>query len=859
MAVDTQKPLQNNIRLLGAMLGETISLFEGKDLFNKVEKVRRLAQKARLGDKQARKDIEKTFQKLGSAEKYKIAKSFTQFLQLANVAEQTHRIRRRKQHRATGGSPQKASPFDTFSRLMKGGVKASEIKSALRDVQIELVLTAHPTEALMPHAIRAQRDLSALLLRLDETDLPEDDAAFVNNDIRAIVMRLWLGGMVRERKPTPVDEARYGLELSERILWRAVPHFFYQLSAAYKKVVGDMSDLFPSPFRYASWMGGDRDGHPGVTSKTTEKVLHETSHAIIVRYIASLKELSDILVFDKDKRGTALQKGCRQRIEAMEKKLRAFKNGLLHGKSLYSRAEFLSDLDGLRIFIKKGGAEKLAYGYLQVLIWRVRVFGLCFLKLDVRQSADVHENAVADIVAGYRDLTEEKKIAKLQSLMRGNTRLPKKLSPQTAEVIATLKLFKTLPHEFFGAYIISMAATASDILEAVFLLKVAGVKHKVPVCPLFETPDSLEKARGVMKQLYAIPLYKKYLDAEQEIMLGYSDSSKRGGYMNAAWFIYKLQSDLQELGRKQGIKTTFFHGRGGTIARGGGPIETALLALPRPHASHRIRATEQGEAIDAKFGLPEVAERTMELYLSGFLEAVLSKPHKYPKAWISAMDNLAAASSKSFRKSVYETPEFLTHYEQLTPMPELSLLKIGSRPGRRKKGGDLENLRAIPWVFGWTQSRTLLPAWLGVAEGIETEIKAGRLKTLQAMYKGWPFFKSIVDLVEMAVAKADEGVTEYYSSLLVEPSLQWLTKDYIKKLDATRKSLLKVMQRKQILEGKQVLARSIRIRSPYVDVLNVMQAHLLKEYRTKKRPDRDLRRTLALTIGGISAGMRNTG
>jgi phosphoenolpyruvate carboxylase len=404
-----------------------------------------------------------------------------------------------------------------------------------------------------------------------------------------------------------------------------------------------------------------------------------------------------------------------------------------------------------------------------------------------------------------------------------------------------------------------MAANASDVLAPLFLMKVAGVTDKVRICPLFETPDALEKACAIMDDLYKIPVYRAHAGTHQQIMVGYSDSAKRGGYMNSAWEIYRLQSGLQAVGHKYKIKTTFFHGRGGSVARGGGPIETALLALPRPHQSGTIRVTEQGEAINAKFGLPEVAERTMELYLSGFLEAMLSKPEKQPASWIAAMDRLAHHSASVFRKVVYEQPDFMKHYTQLTPTAELSLLKIGSRPGRRKKDGGLESLRAIPWVFGWTQSRTLLPAWLGIAEALEAEISAGNLKVLQDMYKRWPFFQSVIDLVEMVVAKADVEVTRYYSALLVEPSLQWMTEDYLARLAETKKTLLKVVQRKKLLETSKVLDRSIRIRSPYVDVLNILQAHLLKEYRALSRPPAALRKTLALTIGGISAGMRNTG
>jgi phosphoenolpyruvate carboxylase len=857
---DTLRPLSNNIHLLGDILGETICQFEGRRVFDKVEKLRQLAQKARRGQPRAQRLIERELHTLSHDEKYKVAKAFTEFLRLANLCEQVHRIRRRNDYRRKGAAPQRASPLDTFSRLLKAGVKPSAIKTALLNVQIELVLTAHPTEAEMPQAIRAYRDLAICLLKLDSPELAAFDRELVLRDIRSLVIQLWLSGIVRDKKPTPAEEARYGLELAERILWRAVPDFHYQMSAAYRQAVGDMADLFPRPIRFASWMGGDRDGHPGVTAHVTKQVLNETSRAATGRYLAAIQGLRNIFVFDNDARGIRLHKGCQKRLDTMEGKLKAFRRGLAKGRTSFTRVEFLALLYDLQRFLKESGAELLAKGPLQEFIWRVRVFGLCFLKLDIRQSADVHAAAIDDLMGGrYAALSEPQKIRALTAALRRPGKHTKRASRQTAEVLKTLRLYRQVPLEFLGPYIISMASHVSDLLGAMFLLKAAGVAEKVRLCPLFETPESLANACAVMEALYKIPLYRRHAGAQQQIMLGYSDSAKRGGYLNSAWEIYKLQSDLGTLGKRHGIKTIFFHGRGGSVARGGGPIETSLLALPRPHLARTIRITEQGEAINAKFGLPEVAERTMELYLSGFLEAVLSKPQKQSAAWIETMDRLALRSVAVFREVVYERPDFMKHYMQLTPIAELGLLKIGSRPGRRGKDGGLESLRAIPWVFGWTQSRTLLPAWLGIAEALDAEIRAGNLKTLQEMYRRWPFFQSVIDLVEMVVAKADAQVTKYYSALLVEPALQPVTRDYLRRLAATKKTLLKVMQRRRILETMPVLARSIRIRSPYVDVLNILQAHLLKEYRALPRPPAALRRTLALTISGISAGMRNTG
>lgn len=842
-------PLQHNIHLLGEILGDTISACEGRDFFLKVESLRRLAKRARK-DKSAQAHMEREMNALTGAEKYKVAKAFTEFLQMANVAEQTHRIRRRRYYRAAGRAPQKASPVDMFARLLKAGVPVPKIKQALVDIQIELVMTAHPTEVMLPGTIRTYRDLSANLLALDNPALPPSERAQIVNAIRAIVLRQWLTRQMRDDRPSPQEEAKYGLELTEKILWTAVPQFFRQLRGAFNQTIGSMVDLFPCPIRFASWIGGDRDGHPGVTAAVTRDVLDMSMTAARRLYHRELEILRLKLIFDHDApAGVKVNAYCAKSIADLRAKL---DGGM-------SRADFMRGLETLKAFLQKNNLWTLVEKEFQDLIWRVRTFGLSLLKLDLRQSAEVHKNAVAAFIKGYADMPEDKKIAALLRALKGRVKKPPRLSAENREVLKTLELLRDYPAESFGPYIISMAAEASDLLAVQFLMKAAGVTEYYAICPLFETPDSLAGAARVMERVYGIPAYRRYIRDHQEIMLGYSDSGKRGGYIKSAWEIYNLQQDLMAVGRKRGISTTFFHGRGGAIARGGGPIEMSLLALPRPLASRSIRVTEQGEVINAKFGLPEVAGRTMEIYTSGFMEAVLSPPVKYPAAWQKVMDRLSAVTAADFRKAIYESPDFMDHYEQLTPARELSLLKIGSRPGSRKKGGGLESMRAIPWVFSWTQSRTILPVWKGVAAGIEKEIADGNLKTLQEMYRKWPFFRSIIDLIEMAVSKADIGVTQYYSNLLVDKRLQPVTAIYMKELAHVRKLLVRVSGHGRMLENNPVLKRSIEIRSPYVDILNILQAHLLKEYRAARHPSRDLMRTLALTFSGVSAGMRNTG
>jgi phosphoenolpyruvate carboxylase len=468
---------------------------------------------------------------------------------------------------------------------------------------------------------------------------------------------------------------------------------------------------------------------------------------------------------------------------------------------------------------------------------------------------------VARLIPGYETLDEEGKTARLlASLKKTKIIVPKTLPPETREVLATLAMLRDYPAEMFGSYIISMASTVSDILAVQFLMKAAGVEKKIPICPLFETPDTLESAAENMSQLYKIPAYRRIAGKRQEVMLGYSDSGKRGGYMRSLWDIYLLQEDLTRLGQRYGIETVFFHGRGGAIARGGGPIESVLGMMPRPQKLPSLRITEQGEIINAKFGLPGIAGRTMERYFSGMMEAHFAKGETVPPVWRQTMERLAAASAASFRETVYDDDgTFLKHFRELTPVRELSLLKIGSRPGSRKKSGGLESLRAIPWVFSWTQPRIMLPVWKGVAEALQAEIRKHGEQTLRDMYKGWPFFTAIIDMIEMSASFADPAVAQYYSKLLVHDNLQTKTDQYMDELKSARRLLLRIKEQKELLAENPVLRRAIEVRTPYVDVLNILQAHLLKKYRSGGKRHPDIRNTLALTFSGISAGLHNTG
>ena len=846
-------PLESNIRLLGDVLGAVIAESEGRAFFNKVEHLRELGQLGRsraAGHAKAAGRMAALITAASPAERYKIAKAFTELMQLMNVAEQAHRIRRRRHYRAAGNAPQKSSPDDMFARLIARGVSPARIKKALRDLNLELVITAHPTEVMMPETIRAYRDIAATLLALDNPALAEEERTALLADLRALVLRQWQARSLRDERPTPQDEARYGIELTEKILWTAVPLFFRQLRAAYNRKIGSMADLFPCPIRFASWMGGDRDGHPGVTAAVTREVLDMSIAHARRLYDREIDTLSAKLTF-------APESAADRRLQAaFARHIDTLRRNLADGTT---RPQFMARLESLKTLLQRHNLLPLVEKELQNLIWRVRVFGLSLLKLDLRQDAAVHARAVASLLPGYLEKDEAGRLKSLAAALgKKRIALPRRLPAETREVLATFGVLRDYPAELFGNYIISMATQASDLLAVQLLLKAAGVKAHIPICPLFETPDALAGAADVMRAAYAVPVYRRYAGRQQDIMVGYSDSGKRGGYFQSLWQIYCLQEDLTRIGRRHGIETAFFHGRGGAIARGGGPIESVLAMMPRPLATHRLRITEQGEIINSKFGMPGIAGRTMERYLSGLMSAIFARKTALPRDWRQMMTRLSDASAADFRHAIYEDPHFLAHFQQLTPAREMSLMKIGSRPGSRKKNGGLESMRAIPWIFSWTQPRVMLPAWKGVAAALSAEIDHGHFKTLRAMYKGWPFFRALIDMVEMSTALADEKVTEYYSRLLVKKDLQARTDDYMAELHMARRLVATVKGLRRPLQENPVLAHGIAVRTPYVDVLNILQAQVLADYRAGHHA-RAVQDTLALTFSGISAGMYNTG
>ncbi len=891
---DRLKPLKRDIRFLGQILGQMLQRFGAQNLLQEVEKLRHLAKEVRRGagsEGALVARLERHFQKMDPTTRHQVAKAFTEFLRLANIAEQQHRVRRRLHYESVSPRPQPGSIEATLQGLKPA--QKRELKGILSHLQIDLVLTAHPTETQKRSAIRRYKRIAQALGDLEDPKLSRWKRIQVHQEMEQHIQALWLTDVVPESKPTPLAEARFGTSVVEETLWEALPELYRKLDYFSQRFLGEGLPIDSSPLIFSSWIGGDRDGNPFVTAEVTRQILFQSLKQALNLYQAELNKLVEDFSFSQaSPRLLAKVKSptepYRQIFLDLIERLKETRSFLYTNPRAFTDApqralrqvnDLLEPLKLCQESLCEVGALELANGRLIDLIRRLRGFGLVLLPLDIRQSADVHSEAVADLCRkllgiDYLVLSEKERQKFLLGQIKKMTRSRRPvgeglhlqgadLQEMTQEVLQTCRLLEEFPRGSFRSYIIAMAEQASHVLEVWFLMSWAGVKSPPQLVPLLETPESLDRAPKLMKELFSHSEYRQHIHHHQQVMIGYSDSAKRSGRLSASWTLYRAQEELEQLGRDYSVQMEFFHGRGGSIGRGGGPIHLALQSQPQGLSSPRLRITEQGESIEAKFGLPEIAGRTLELYVSGVMESHLAKGKKISSLWSRVMQELAEDSAQAFRSRIEQDPHFLPHYLQITPLEELSFLKIGSRPKKRKKQFTLESLRAIPWIFSWTQNRSLLPSWLGVGEALERQITEGRLTELQKMYSQWPFFRATMDLIEMVLAKADPAIVRYYSKVLVEDALQRRTQEDLQSYQRAVKAVLAVTGHRQLLEGHPVLRRSIDVRTPYVDVLNVLQAQLLLTHRQHKTQgasvDAQLEKTMALTISGISAGMRNTG
>lgn len=874
--------LRENVRLLGELLGQSIQRFPGQDCYERIEEIRAAAKADRLQESGSGQRLVTLLGQLSDTELLPVTRAFNQFLNLANLAEQYHGIRRKRGH----PSDLMVESFgEVFERLKSGGVDADELHRRVADLRIEFVLTAHPTEVARRTLILKYDEMSDCLAQLDHDDLMPAEHDEIVDRLSQLITEAWHTDEIRHERPTAVDEAKWGFAVIENSLWQALPKFLRSLDASLSDATGKGLPLGVSPVRIASWMGGDRDGNPNVTHEVTRQVFllgRWMAADLYLRDIQSLRaELSMWQASDELKAQTGdSREPYRQVLARLRERLirtRDWAEAGVKGQPadntdiLFENEDLTAPLELCYRSLVECGLEHIADGPLLDTIRRAHTFGLPLIRLDIRQEASRHAEAVAEIVdylgqGDYLSWSEQERQHFLLTELSGRRPLvPRNWRPSEAvgEVLATCEVVAGQTPEALGSYVISMASKPSDVLSVILLLREAGMQFPMRVVPLFETLSDLQGAPDSMAALYELEWYRDYCNGRQEVMIGYSDSSKDAGQLMAAWAQYQAQEKLTQVANRYGVHLTLFHGRGGTVGRGGGPANRAILSQPPGSVNGSFRITEQGEMIRFKFGLPRLAVQSLTLYTTAVIEATLAPPPEPEDSWREVMDWLTERSLKSYRDVVRENPDFVPYFRQVTPETALGKLALGSRPARRKPTGGVESLRAIPWIFAWTQMRLMLPSWLGSDVALEEAARHDRLPELREMMRGWPFFRTYVDMLEMVLAKADLRIASYYEQTLVEDdSLKALGTDLRERLRGCIERLLELKDQQSLLEGEPVFAHSMRVRNPYTDPLHYMQAELLKRDRESEGkgevPDM-VERALKVTMAGISAGMRNTG
>ena len=883
---DPHKALRDDVRLLGELFGETLRGREGEALYALIEEVRALAKRAHADDELAFHELADRLSELPLDSAVPLARAFAQFLTLANIAEQHHRVRRRREYaRDPAHGPQPGSCADAFAQWRAKGWSSDALAAAVQSLRIELVLTAHPTEIARRTLLQAYRRIGDVLAVRDRPDLTAEESDAALDALRREIATVWQTEEVRDRAVSPLDEVRGGLAVFEQTLWEALPAYLRQVDRA----LGRPLPLDAAPVRFGSWIGGDRDGNPNVTPEITRKA------AWMARWVAAdlyLREIDSLrtelsvgtaseelreLVTNADEPYRALLRGVAARLRATRAHAAARidddRSAPASPPPLLTAAELAAPLLLCHRSLVETGNQLIAAGRLTDILRRVAAFGVTLAPLDLRQEAGRHTEAVAWIarawnLGAYDEASEDERIAMLvRETGHGRRTLADLASdrdPIPDSVRDTLDTFRAaaaLPGGSLGAYVITMASRASDVLAVDLLQTLAGNPNPQRVVPLFETAADLQRAGAVIDTLLSIPSYRARIAGHQEVMVGYSDSAKDAGRFAAAWALYRAQEEVVAACRRHDVRLTLFHGRGGSVGRGGGPTHLAIRSQPPGSVDGRLRVTEQGEMIQAKFGLVDIAVRSMEVYTTATLEATLTRADDPPVEWREMLDRLSELSRASYRAVVYESPDFLDYFQSATPEPELRTIRIGSRPARRGGGSEVAGLRAIPWQFAWTQTRLLLPSWLGIEDAFADSTAHGGDRLLQAMYHGWPFFQSTLDLIEMALAKADGRIAAEYDRRLVPRRLQPLGRELRARLARATAGVLAITGHREPVETTPVLRRSIDVRNPYVDPINLVQIELLT--RLRRSPDApevpQLVRAFAVTVSGVAAGMRNTG
>ena len=920
-----EAPLRRDVRSLGTLLGDVLREQAGEDLFAHVEAlrqgtIRRRDAEARGSDEEAARHAANALELVHSLPVERailLTRAFAFYFELINLAETNHRKRRRIALRLSGGAArQRGSLAGTLSEMRRVGISAEEALDWLRRVLIVPVFTAHPTEVARRSVMFKRRRIGDFLATLDRIPVPEQDLARLEQLVLAEITSLWQTDEVRSRRPTVYDEIKMGLDYYDVSIFETLPSLYREISLALHASYGLEIDTLalPQVLQFGSWIGGDRDGNPFVTPQVTRDSIQLARGHLLLYYQRQLQEIIDLLTTSAQQRPVSdallarLQAYVAQvhtpeaQVFGEQYEFEYYRRFVICLKARVHRTmehpgptgarlpvtsytlaqgqeelaqvlptycsveELLDDLEVLRASLAENRGLRIARTLIDPLILQVRTFGLHLHALDIRQHARVLAAALQEAISDTMGAS-----------------LPSSLSAETSSVLETFRVVAEIKEgcspEAIRQYVISGAATVEDVLTVVRLARLGGVKVEgygrdpglMPV-PLFESIEDLRNAPAVCRALWSRPDYRKLLatwNNWQEVMLGYSDSNKDGGMLTSTWEIFRAHRDLHEVAREAGVKLRLFHGRGGTVGRGGGPTHRAIFAQPMDSFDGQLRITEQGEVLNFKYADEVLAERNLELMIAASLDALARPNARDPKGhftgvlkpeWEAALNRLSDLSYGYYREHILEDPGVLTYFEQSTPVGELENAKIGSRPSRRKASPSLADLRAIPWVFGWTQSRLLIPAWFGVGFAFEEYLtQAGSLELLQTMAREFPLFIDLLRNVELALGKVDLATARIYSSLVEDAGLRERIYDLFDgEFHRTVRALLAILQQSELLERNHVLANSIRLRNPYVDPMHLIQVDMLRRKRAGEDTP-EVNRAIAATISGISAGLRNTG
>ena len=881
------KLLREDVSHLGNILGKVIKEQEGIKFFNLVEKVRKLskANKINLKNRNSFNKLIKTVKNTNPKDTLRLTRAFTHFINFINLAESIDTSRNLDEYE-TKKKNLKHNIFieEIFEQLFKNKkISNNKIYNLAKSLDIGIVLTAHPTEVKRRTLIQKYHKIIEILEQRDLFKSHPSKLLRLNKQLSDEFTIIWNTDDLKRTKPSPYDEARWGLAIIEDSLWDTIPKVYRRLNSIFLK---NMNKALPknfNPIQFGSWMGGDRDGNPNVTSKVTQEVillsrweaakLYEKSLTKIIRSY-SMKKCSKKIRYKVGNSFEPYRVFLRPLRDKMRLTHRSIEQYLINKKPLNknnllsSKEEILKPLRVVRESLEQNQNENIASGELLDLMRRAKCFGVNLARLDIRQESSRHKQVIAELIKkkyrkDYYSFTENQKIDFLKSKLVSNKNIINKFkfsNKENNEVWSTFKILADEPPECLGAYVISMTTSASDILTVSFLQKEARIKDKLRVVPLFETLDDLINAKPIMLNLFSQKWYRKLIKNNQEVMIGYSDSSKDAGKICASWHQYKAQEEIVKLGRKFGVNVTFFHGRGGSPGRGGGPIQATLRSQPPNSVNGKIRITDQGEVIQQKYGYEPIAEYNLCSYIGAVTEATLNPPPIPKSDWRSLIEKMSDISKSSYRKNINQSSEFIKYFKTVTPHKALGKLSIGSRPSKRKNVDNINSLRAIPWVFAWTQIRLMLPAWLGSAEALRYSYIKKFRKTLFDMEKNWPFFNSMLDILDMVIAKADPEISKIYEEYLADEKLKRVGKKLRFQFDAIKKLNKKITSKEIILSRKQFRTLVV-VRSIYSEVLNIIQPIVIYKLRKNKKLDEKkyLNDALLTSIAGISAAMKNTG